>query len=60
METDHQYFERRAAEERAAAAAATSPEARAAHLGLAERYAGLAQEHRGAGDVGLLRRVALP
>ena len=59
METDHQYFERRAAEERAAAAAATSPKAGAAHLDLAARYEDLAQAHRGAGDFDLPRRGAL-
>ena len=42
-ENDAQYFRRRSAEESQAAAEAVGPEARAAHLDLATRYARLSQ-----------------
>ena len=42
METDVDYFTRRAAEERRAAMKAAHPTAREAHLEMAERYAELA------------------
>lgn len=38
MESDRDYFERRATEARAAALAASDERARGAHLGMAERY----------------------
>lgn len=47
METDDQFYARRAAEERRAADRATSPEAKACHLELALRYsAKLSQQER--------------
>ena len=42
IETDHDYFMRRAAEERAAAERADHPEARRSHLELADRYEAVA------------------
>jgi hypothetical protein len=42
VESDASYFERRAREEREAARAAVHPNARLAHLELAERYEDLA------------------
>lgn len=42
METDLQYFSRRAAQERAAAERAVGAEARSAHAELADRYLDLA------------------
>lgn len=42
MQSDTSYFSRRANEERAAAGSASCPEAREAHLQMAERYAELA------------------
>ena len=44
MEGDNIYFGRRANEERIAAMKSSHPEARRAHLELAERYADLAAE----------------
>lgn len=38
IETDYEYFQRRAAEERAAAQRTDHPDARRSHLELAERY----------------------
>jgi len=43
MESDAEYFARRSVEAKTAALAAASPEARKAHLEMAERYADLAQ-----------------
>jgi hypothetical protein len=44
MESDFQYYTRRAAEELHAAARARSPEAQLRHRALAERYAVIVQE----------------
>ena len=43
MESDAEYFARRSVEAKAAALAAASPEARKAHLEMAERYSDLAR-----------------
>ena len=45
METELQYYTRRAAEELKAAARAISPEAQLRHRTLAERYSVIVQEH---------------
>ena len=45
MESERQYYSRRAAEELQAAAHATTPEARVCHRTLAEHYAIIVQEH---------------
>ena len=45
MESERQYYSRRAAEELQAAAHAASPEARLCHRMLAEQYAVIVQEH---------------
>ena len=42
MESDASYFQRRAEEEFAAAASGATPQVRAVHLEMAERYAQLA------------------
>lgn len=44
MESEFQYYTRRAAEELRAAASASSPEAQLCHRALAERYAVIVQE----------------
>lgn len=49
VESDHEYFERRANEERQAAAQAANEAVRAAHGELAERYADMARAMRPAG-----------
>ena len=48
MESEIEYYTRRAAEEREAAAAARSPEAEQRHRALAERYTQIAQEQAAA------------
>jgi hypothetical protein len=48
METEAEYYARRAAEERKAAEAARSPEAEQRHRALAERYALLVQDNASA------------
>lgn len=53
MEADLVYFNRRVAEEKAAAEQAEHPNARQAHLDLAERYADLANALAGASQVSL-------
>ncbi|MDQ8757470.1 hypothetical protein RCO27_14660 [Sphingosinicella sp. LHD-64] len=50
METDREFYVRRAAEERRAAARALSPEARARHQDLADTYAAKLRAMAGAGD----------
>lgn len=52
METELQYYARRAAEELQAAARANSPEARSRHRALAERYTMIVQEAAGKASVG--------
>ena len=56
MESDVEYFSRRAVEERRAAMKAAHPDARSAHLQMAERYAELA----GAIEAHLVRLGPLP
>jgi hypothetical protein len=46
MESDHDYFARRAREEQASALAAADPESRDLHLKLAEAYAAVARAYR--------------
>ena len=58
-EGDAQYFRRRSTEEDQAAAEANSPEARAAHLDLARRYARLSRRTTGPHRVGAARREHL-
>jgi len=48
MESEIEYYTRRAAEEREAAAAAQSPEAEQRHRALAERYTQIAQDQAAA------------
>jgi hypothetical protein len=50
MESERQYYSRRAAEELQAAAHATSPEARVRHRTIAEHYAVIVQEHENRPD----------
>ena len=61
MESDSEYFERRAAQETAAADNAPDAQARAAHLEMAERYRDVAvsieKNERRLGVVRALRRL---